>query len=202
MGQGHTTQCLDVAQLQGLTRFFAVIVRAHTFPDVVETTCESGDHIIRTSDVQTIHFIFVFVAICVWLPSRRIDFFACEFKDVGEGGDWEGGGSFFEVLESDIDNARFIGGEFGGGNKKVFFQVGFVFFRWGGDNGDIFKDGVGEGVCDVILKDNVLFEDVFGGCDDVFGFTSAGIGRQAPCAGARGRGRAYGCGDRRGCSES
>jgi hypothetical protein len=81
-----------------------------------------------------------------------------------------------DLLKGNVEGAGLVGGQFGGGDEEVFFQAGlvvalaFFFFGGSGDDGDVFEDGVREGVGDIVLEDDVVGEDVFDGCDDVFGF--------------------------------
>ena len=140
---------------------------------MVKVSRKSGGHVIRTRQIQAIDFVFVVVAVCVRFAGRGVNLFARELEDVGEGrqGKGCGRGRGFELFKGDIDSARFVCREFRSRDEKVFFQNGIVFFSWCGDDGDIFEDGVGKRVSNVVLKDDVLFENVLDGCDHVFGFT-------------------------------
>lgn len=116
--------------------------------------------------------IFVVVAAVFGFLRGRVDFFECEFEDVGEGGGGVGGG-VGGPRKGDVDGAGFIGFERRGGDDEVFRKRGFFLFVWRGgraDDADVGEDVVGQGVFDVELEYQVRGVEVLDAGDDVFGF--------------------------------
>lgn len=162
MGGGHTGYTAHALELQRL----AALLTLGLTPYIVETARIRREDVICAGETERLNAVFIFITLFlrlagagVNLPRRELEaVLKLRAKELLR---------LFCALESDVSGHGLVGGEFGDRNDEVFFEAFGVVGGLGYD-GDVGEDDAFVGILDVELKDDVVFEEVFDGRDDVF----------------------------------